>query len=589
MPSSVGATKAALTELIARLRPSRVRLVGTIFVLLGAGVFEGATVGLLVPLLAVLVTPTAGARLPVVGDLLNGIPVGSRVTVLGFGILALVGLKNLLMVAGSRLAGALRFRSVTELQRQLLERVMASGVATLERHTSGEITDVFVSEAYRVNRFIDACLVFVQRSIIALSYVGAMLALSWRLTAAAVVVGAVVGFAGERLGRKVQHSGRELSRASGELAREVTEVVGGLRVIRTTATEAHFAKNFGAHSESHAAADVSISYSLALQQGVIESVGVSGAIGLALLAHHLWLATGKLDVPHFLAFGFGLVRLLPALNVVYATQGYITAVVGTVEHTLRWLRLPAYPARPFGSERFPELTDGIRLENVSFSYADGHTPIKNLSCFVPAGKTLAILGPSGTGKSTLVTLLLRLREPSTGKISFDGEDYWRFSAIDFHRAVGLVEQEPFLFNVSIFENVVCGRAGIDRNAVLAALKLVQLGPLIERLPQGLDTVLAERGTTLSGGQRQRIAIARAIVTNPHVLVLDEPTSALDAETEQEVIAAIDAASVGRTTIIVTHRVSAMKHAAYQLDLATGQVTARTSDATLPQPAARAGV
>jgi ABC-type multidrug transport system fused ATPase/permease subunit len=164
MPSTIGATKAALTELIARLRPSRLRLVGTIFVLLGAGAFEGATVGLLVPLLAVLVTPTAGAHLPVVGDLLNGIPVGSRVTVLGLGILGLVGLKNLMMVAGSRSAGALRFHSVTELQRQLLERVMRSGVATLERHTSGEITDIFVSEAYRVNRFIDACLVFVQRS-----------------------------------------------------------------------------------------------------------------------------------------------------------------------------------------------------------------------------------------------------------------------------------------------------------------------------------------------------------------------------------------------------------------------------------------
>lgn len=585
MASSIAATRRALTELVRTLRPSPWRLAGTILLLIAAGAFEGATVGLLVPLLAVLVTPTAGTRLPVVGNLLESIPIGNRVAVLGLCIVALVVVKNVLMVAGNRSSGNLRFQTVTELQRQLLERIFHSGFTTLEKHTSGEIADVFVSEAYRVNRFIDSCLVFLQRSLIALSYVGAMLVLSWRLTAAAVAVGAVVGVAGERIGRRVAHRGRELSQASGNLSREVTEIVGGMRVIRTTATEGHFAAVFQKHSHAHADADVGISFSLAVQQGVIETIGVSGAIVLALLAHGLWLKSGEIDVPHFLAFGFGLVRLLPALNVVYATQGYITAIVGTVEHSLRWLQLPSYPSRPFGNEAIPHLRDGIRARGLAFAYPDGHEPIRGLSFFVPQGVTLAVLGPSGTGKSTLVSLLLRLREPSAGSIEFDGIDYWRFSPAEFHRAIGLVEQEPFLFNVSIFDNVVCGRRGIDRNAVLAALKLVQLGPLIERLPQGLDTILAERGATLSGGQRQRIAIARAIVTDPQVLILDEPTSALDADTEQEVVAAMNAASVGRTTIIISHRPSAIQHAAFQLDLATGQLTPRTVAASTPQPAA----
>jgi ABC-type multidrug transport system fused ATPase/permease subunit len=243
--------------------------------------------------------------------------------------------------------------------------------------------------------------------------------------------------------------------------------------------------------------------------------------------------------------------------------------VGTIEHTLRWLHLPTYPERPFGQRSVPQLAEGIRFESLGFSYPNGHTPLRGLSFFVPVGQTLAIVGASGAGKTTLASLLLRLREPTSGSITFDGEDYWSYSPDAYHRAVGFVDQESFLFNLSIAENVACGRPGIEREAILAALRLVQLGELIERLPEGIDTVLAERGATLSGGQRQRIAIARAIVSDPQVLVLDEPTSALDAQTEREVMQAIDLASTGRTTLIITHRGAVLGHATQTLDLGGG--------------------
>jgi ABC-type multidrug transport system fused ATPase/permease subunit len=573
MGSTFRATYVALHGLLRKLRPSPLRLLSTIALLLAAGAFEGATVGLLVPLLAVLVAPDSSAKLPLVGGLLDGVAVEHRVLVLGAAILGLVGLKNLLMVSGNASAGALRMRTLVDLQRRLLERTLHARPATLERYTSGEIADVFVSECYRANRFIDGCLVFLQRSIIALSYVAAMLVLSWQLTLLAVGVGAIVGFVAQKLGRRVVHHGRELSRASGALSREVTEIVGGLRVIRTTASEEAFSGTFAEQSRAHARADVGIAFSLALQQGVIEALGVAGALALAGVAHAFWLGSGALDVPRFLAFGYGLVRLLPALNYVYAVLGHVTANVGTVEHIMRWLDLDPYPTRPFGTARVERLRDGIRFENVSFSYPDGHEPIRSLSFFLRAGETLAVLGPSGVGKSTLASLLLRLREPSHGTIRFDGTDYWEFSADAFHRAVGFVEQEPFLFNLSIADNIVCGRAGIDRETVLKALRLVQLGPLVERLPRGIDTVLAERGATLSGGQRQRLAIARAVVADPQILVLDEPTSALDAEMEHEVVKAIHAASQGRTTLMITHRPSTMAHATQRLDLGTGVIEA----------------
>ncbi|HEX6277296.1 MAG TPA: ABC transporter ATP-binding protein, partial [Polyangiaceae bacterium] len=573
MASTVNTTNRAVSELVRRLRPSPRLLAGTIFLLLLAGVFEGATVGLLVPLLAMIVSPDSTATLPVVGGLIEFLPPERRVLALGGGILALVLLKNLLVLGGNLASGAVRARAVIELRRQLLERVLYAPPATLERHTSGEITDVFVAESYRVNRFVEACIVFIQRSVVTLSYIAAMLIVSWRLTLAAVAVGVVVAFAARKLGRGVLRQGRELSQASGALGRHVTEVVGGLRTIRTTASAETFAGKFSEQSVIHAWADVGSSRALALQQGAIETLGVAGALALTALAHSMWLASGTLDVPRFLAFGFGLVRMLPSLNFAYATHGLITASVGSIERILSWLELPVYPSRPFGERAVPRLEEGIRFENVSFSYSNGHEPIRGLSFALPAGATLAVVGPSGAGKSTLASLLLRLREPSGGQILFDGIDYWQFSVKEFCRAVGFVDQEPFVFNLSIAENVRCGRPGISQGAILKALELVRLNDVIARLPEGADTVLAERGVTLSGGQRQRLAIARAVVVDPAILVLDEPTSALDAETELEVLAAIDAVSVGRTTLIITHRPAAANHATCRLDLGTGKLVA----------------
>ena len=571
MASTLAVTRRAFSALTRRLNAPW-RLVGvTLALFVAAGVFEGATVGLLVPLLAVVVAPTGGERLPVVGGLVDTLPEGQRAIALGVGIVGLVLVKNLLVFGGTAASGALRSRLLIELRRQLLERVLRAPPATLELHTSGEITEIFVAESYRVNRFVEACVVFAQRSVVTLSYLGALLLLSWRLTLVTLVLGAIAAVPAQALGRRAMHEGRKLSKASGALGRHVTEIVGGLRVIRTTSSEAKFAKDFGDESTAHARADVGMSVALTMQQGVIETLGVTCAIGLVALAHAVWLSDGTLDAARFLAFGFGLVRLLPSLNFVYATLGLISATVGSIERIVEWLDLPVYPTRPFGTRSMPRLEQGIRLDAVGFTYPGGHEPIRGLSFSLPAGETLAVFGPSGAGKSTLASLLLRLREPSQGRILFDGVDYWEFSAAEYHRSVGFVDQEPFLFNLTIAENVASGRPDIDRNAIMKALDLVQLGELVARLPDGIDTVLAERGATLSGGQRQRLAIARATVVDPQVLVLDEPTSALDAETEQEVVAAIAAASVGRTTVIITHRPAAARHAKWRLDLGTGRL------------------
>jgi ABC-type multidrug transport system fused ATPase/permease subunit len=585
MSGSFGATVNALSRLLKRLRLSMGPFAGSVALLLAAGALEGVPVALLVPLFDSLTNSEIKAPplFPALSHGLLGMTANQRVAALGAAIVFVVVLKNVLMVSGYTWLGIQRSNLVIELRRQLLDRVLGAPPVTLERNTSGAITDVFVAEAYRVVRIFDAGGVVILRGTMAFSYVMALLLLSWRFLALTLVLGFVLAVTAMRIGRRVLTFGRNLSRASTDLARMVTEVVGGARVIRTTASAEAYATAFAEPNRAHAAADLGSSLALTLQGGVMETLGIVGAISLTVIARVFWLGTGALDTAHFLAFCFGLVRLLPALNVLYATLGLLVATVGSLEHVNEWLDLPRYPSRPFGSRVVPPLSEGIRFESVTLEYPDGHAPFRNLSFALPKGSTLAVLGRSGSGKSTLASVLLRLREPTAGCVRFDGVDHWEFAAHDFHRAVGFVEQDPFMFNTSILDNVIAGRPGITRSKVEEVIRVVQLGDLLARLPQGLDTVLAERGSTLSGGQRQRLAIARAIVQDPDLLVLDEPTSALDPETEEEVVKAIDRASVGRTTVIITHRPTTVRNATHRLDLDTGKLEAA---ATTPEPAAR---
>ncbi len=583
MSGSLGATLSALKRLLRRLKPPTGPFIGSTVLIVAAGALEGLPLALLVPLLDSLTNGDVKTPpfFPVLGRWLMAMSANERVAILGAAIVGVVVVKNSLTVAGATWAGRLRADVLIALRRELLARVLGAPPVTLERNTSGAITDVFVSEAYRVNRVFEAANLLILRVVVAVSYVVALALLSWRFLLLTLVLGAVIAATAHRLGRRVLEHGRALSRASTNLGRMVTEVVGGARVIRTTASTRKYVEAFDAPNRDHALADFGASLAITTQQGMMETLGIVGAIGLTVIARVFWLGTGTLDIAHFLAFGFGLVRFLPALNFVYATLGLVVSAVGSLEHVLEWLDLPEYPKRPFGARAVPTLSDGIRFEHVTLEYADGHAPFRDLSFFLPQGSTLAVLGPSGSGKSTLASVLLRLREPTTGSVRFDGIDHWEFSPGEFHRAVGFVDQDSFLFNASIEDNVIAGRAGISRADVEEVLRVVQLGELVARLPQGLDTVLAERGSNLSGGQRQRLAIARAIVQNPQLLVLDEPTSALDSQTEEEVVKAIDRASVGRTTVIITHRAAAARRASHRLDLGTGSLVVVDEPAERP--------
>ena len=565
---------AELMGVILRLDLKRSLIALTLASLILTGLLEAVSVGMLVPLLSALIEPDArtGRVLSLIASALPARSPSFYIGVLAAAVLVLVAAKNAVAYLSSHLSTTLRETAAVRLRERLFERVMHAPSDALEKRSSGDVANVFLLDTDRTLRGIDYSILLLQRSVILLAYFAAILVISWQLTLLTVLLGALLGTAVISISRRLLREGRALSAANAELSRRFSEAFGGIRTVRTTASETREAERFAAANQRQARSSAVQVRASALLAAVIETLGVAGAMCVVALAHSYLLSRGTISVPEFLTFGFGLVRILPGLAQVYGLQGTILSLVGAAESVRGWLALPRHPKRPFGTLELANVREHVRFENLSFKFPSAeHPTVRNMTLSVPAGATVAITGSSGAGKTTLASLLLRLREPTEGRIFFDGVEHWEFTKESFCRHVAYVEQDAFLFQGTLYENVAYGLPGTSREAVLAALRAARLGAFVDSLPQGLDTPIGERGATISGGQRQRIAIARALVRQPRILILDEPTSALDASTEAEVVEAIEEARQGRTTFVIAHRESTIARADLVLRLHDGLV------------------
>jgi ATP-binding cassette subfamily B protein len=227
-----------------------------------------------------------------------------------------------------------------------------------------------------------------------------------------------------------------------------------------------------------------------------------------------------------------------------------------------------------------ELVGNVTFENVSFSYDEVRPTLKGISFEVRAGEMIGLVGPSGGGKSTLVNLITRFYDVSSGRILIDGTDLRRFDSGQYRQHVGMVLQDPYLFHGSVLENIRYGVPDASPAQVVAAAKVANAHDFVCKLPHGYDTLVGERGHTLSGGERQRISIARAVLSNPRILILDEATSAVDTETEQKIQEAMDRLAQGRTVFAIAHRLSTLRRASRLFVIENGKLTERGTHAEL---------
>ena len=283
---------------------------------------------------------------------------------------------------------------------------------------------------------------------------------------------------------------------------------------------------------------------------------------------------GGLTIGDLSAFyAYILTMFAPVRGLVFINQMALNALAAG-ERIFEILDTPLDVVDRPGAVRLERLHGDVRLEGVSFAYGKGAPLLRDIDIDVPAGRTLALVGPSGSGKTTLVNLIPRFYDATSGTVQIDGHDVRDLQVEPLRAQIGMVMQETFLFNATIRENIAYGRANASDDEIVAAARAANAHPFISEMPDGYDTVIGERGTRLSGGQRQRLSIARAILVDPRILILDEATSSVDNQTDYLIRQALDTLMVGRTTIVIAHRLSTVQRAHEIAVMEGGRITAR---------------
>jgi ATP-binding cassette subfamily B protein len=483
---------------------------------------------------------------------LNELEPTTLITLAALAIVAITALRALAAYSGTVGFARLGNRVLTEARGELYHHLQRLSLSFHSRARSGDLTLRLMSDISMLKDVVvTALLPFLVNVGVLVTMIGAMFWLHWKLALLAVSVLPLLGLWTIGLGRRIRQTAREQRKRDSAMAANAVETIGAIKVVQALCLEGIFADGFLRRNQESRRADVK---GARLAAALGRTVGFLTAASTALV---LWYGA-RLVLSHELTPGDLLVFMTYLRSAFRPVQDFAkhtgrlakAAVAG--ERVLDVLeRIPEVRDLP-GAVPAPPLQGAVRFENVSFAYEPGKTVLEHIDFAVQPGQNIALVGPSGIGKSTLLSLLLRLYDPTKGRVLIDGRDIRDYTLASLRPQISVVLQDTLLFAASVRENIAYGAPESTPEAVEAAARLANAHEFIQALPKGYDTVLGERGLTLSGGQRQRIAIARAAIRQAPILVLDEPATGLDGENERMVLDALRRLADGRTTFIISH-------------------------------------
>ncbi len=599
-------------RLLVLFRPHRAAAVAAILAMVGVAVFTGLVTYLFGPLFDQVLTPEArtavmahAGETPGLGSVVGeksvvrrtaiagafdaglaslesalGVKPATRVFVLPLLLFTAFLLKNVCAFVAEYRFNAVGLAFVRDLRKTLYEKILGQSGAFLARNPSGDLIARVTGDVDRIQSLFGTDLADLVQSLATLAVLAVVVvSLSPQLTLVALLITPAIVVPVVLIAKRLRVLSRAARERMGDLTGVLSETIRGARVVQAYEAEEWESERFSEVNERTFRLARKGARVMAFASPLVETASVLAF--LLLLAYATTrIAAGKMTLGTFISYGVGLAMMYQPFKRATRTNLALQQALASARRLFEVLDAPndvadapaARPLGPFGRE--------IRFENVSFSYGGGLRVLVDVDLVLPRGSVTALVGPSGGGKSTLVSLLPRFMDPTAGRVLVDGTDIRGATLASLRAQIGLVTQETVLFDESIRRNVAYGRPGASDGDVRAALSAANALSFVDALPEGIDARVGEAGARLSGGQRQRLAIARALLKNAPILVLDEATSALDAESERAVQEALERLMAGRTVLVIAHRLSTVRRADQLVVLDAGRIVERGRHADL---------
>jgi len=578
-------------RLLQLLRPYSFLFAVAILATVVASVLDGFTVALLIPFLRTLfgqqaLAPAGGSAVQAVlarvtGTLITaGAPQAALRNVVVVLLVALV-LKNAAEYAAAYWNVVIQESVVRDLRVRLFGHLQALPLGYFQRTRVGQSIARLIYDTDAVKLAVSAALAsLLQNAVLIVVYLAIMVALSLRLTLVALVFAPVLLFVIRPLISRLRRRSSELVAERGELTSHVSEMMSSVKLVRAYVAEAFELSRFRALADRYRKRVLRAQRFSSLTSPVTEVFG--GMMIVGILWYGTLLALGDrpaMRPEELITFLVVALRLMSPVKSVSNYPAVMAGALASADRVYEVLDLPPDEGdRP--GETAAQFHERVEYRRISFAYGDEAEVLREVDLEVRRGQVVAIVGPSGAGKTTLVDLLPRFYEPTGGALLMDGVPITRYTRRSLRALMGIVAQETILLNDTVFANIAYGRSDFTLDQVRAAAAAANADDFIARLPQGYETVLGERGTRLSGGQRQRVAIARAVLRDPPILILDEATSQLDTESERLVQDAIDRLMRHRTVLVIAHRLATVQHADRIVVLHEGRIVERGTHADL---------
>ena len=442
------------------------------------------------------------------------------------------------------------------LRKRMFEHLQALPLSYFVKTRSGELINTITTEIERLKQGFGGVAFVIIRGMAVAVYFVTMFLISWELSIVSVLLFALLGVGLSTLNARVRESSFGISNANGAFHSTATEFINGIRTVHASGTQDFERQRFYSVSGQLLNASIKVAKAWTLVKPIASAIATTAIIGLIILSFTVF----TLPVASLLTFFFVLMRVVPSIQDINGTVAFLSTLNGSLDNVKHLLESDSESYFQNGSTEFTKLNRSIDVVSVDFGYEPSNLVLQNITLTLEKGKTTALVGASGAGKTTLADLIPRFYDPTQGHIHIDGVDLKEIDIYSLRKNMAVVSQDTFIFNTSVWNNIAYGTEHATEAEIKEAARLANALKFIEDMPQGFDTQLGDRGVRLSGGQRQRIAIARALLRDPQILILDEATSALDSVSERLIQESLEKLSVGRTVVAIAHRLSTIAKA-----------------------------